>query len=157
VRTHPDWLVLLGAPPTDPDPDYGWIEPGERLGWAGHGSVHQVRAFREKPSRESARRFYQLGCLWNTFIFTAGVGALVEAGRACVPLLHDRLVRLGIFAGTQFESWALRQAYLFAPAADFSRSVLESALLRLAVARLPTFTWCDLGTPERIARALGTE
>lgn len=157
VRTHPDWLVLLGAPPTDPDPDYGWIEPGERLGWAGHGSVHQVRAFREKPSPESARRFYQLGCLWSTFIFTAGVGALVEAGRACVPLLHDRLVRLGIFAGTQFESWALRQAYLFAPAADFSRSVLESALLRLAVARLPTFTWCDLGTPERIARALGTE
>jgi mannose-1-phosphate guanylyltransferase len=157
ARTHPDWLVLLGAPPTDPDPDYGWIEPGKRLGWAGHGSVHQVRGFREKPSEESARRLFTLGCLWNTFIFTAGVEALVEAGRACVPLLHDRLLRVGVFAGTQYEPWALRQAYLFAPAADFSRSVLASALLPLAVARLPTFTWCDLGTPERVARTLSSQ
>jgi mannose-1-phosphate guanylyltransferase len=152
VRAHPDWLVLLGAPPTDPDPDYGWIEPGPRLGWAGHGAVHQVRAFREKPTKESARRLFTLGCLWNTFIFIAGVAALIDAGRACVPLLHDRLVRLAVFAGTQFEAWAVRQAYLFAPAADFSRSVLESTLPRLAVARLPTCTWCDIGTRERVAR-----
>jgi mannose-1-phosphate guanylyltransferase len=152
VRAHPDWLVLLGAPPTDPDPDYGWIEPGPRLGWAGRDAVHQVRAFREKPSAESAGRFFTLGCLWNTFIFISGVAALIEAGRACVPLLHDRLVRLAVFAGTQFEAWAVRQAYLFAPAADFSRSILESPLLQLAVARLPTCTWCDMGTPERVAR-----
>lgn len=153
VRAHPDWLVLLGAPPTDPDPDYGWIEPGPRLGWAGGGAVHQVRAFREKPSRESACRLFSLGGLWNTFSFIAGVAALIEAGRACVPLLHDRLVRLAVFAGTQFEAWAVRQAYLFAPAADFSRSVLASTLPRLAVARLPPCTWCDMGGPERVARA----
>ncbi|HEY7250937.1 MAG TPA: sugar phosphate nucleotidyltransferase [Methylomirabilota bacterium] len=153
VREHPDWLVLLGAPPTDPDPDYGWIEPGPRLGWAGGGAVHQVQAFREKPSRESAYRLFSLGGLWNTFSFIAGVAALIEAGRACVPLLHDRLVRLAVFAGTQFEAWAVRQAYLFAPAADFSRSVLASTLPRLAVARLPPCTWCDMGVPERVARA----
>lgn len=152
VREHPDWLVLLGAPPTDPDPDYGWIEPGARLGWAGCRAVHQVRAFREKPSQESACRLFTLGCLWNTLIFISGVAALIEAGRACVPLLHDRLVRLAVFAGTQFEAWAVRQAYLFAPAADFSRSVLASTLPRLAVACLPTCSWCDMGTPERVAR-----
>lgn len=94
-----------------------------------------------------------LGGLWNTFSFIAGVAALIEAGRACVPLLHDRLVRLAVFAGTQFEAWAVRQAYLFAPAADFSRSVLASTLPRLAVARLPPCTWCDIGVPERVARA----
>jgi mannose-1-phosphate guanylyltransferase len=152
ARSHPDWLVLLGAPPTDADPDYGWIEPGLRLGWAGCGAVHQVRAFRETPSRESACRLFSLGGLWNTFIFTAGVAALIEAGRACVPLLHDRLVRLAVFAGTQFEAWAVRQAYLFAPAADFSRSVLASTLPRLAVARLPPCTWCDMAIPDRVAR-----
>src|SRR4029077_18746263 len=57
-----------------------------------------------------------------------------------------------------YEAWALRQAYLFAPAADFSRTVLESPSLALAVAEVPTHTWCDLGTPERVAwtlRALG--
>ncbi|HEY7203969.1 MAG TPA: sugar phosphate nucleotidyltransferase [Methylomirabilota bacterium] len=157
VREHPDWLVLLGAPPTDPDPDYGWIEPGLRLGWAGGGAVHQVGAFREKPSKESACRLFSLGGLWNTFIFIAGVAALIEAGRACVPLLHDRLVRLAVFAGTQFEAWAVRQAYLLAPAADFSRSVLASPLPRLAVARLPSCTWCDMGTAERATRTRSAE
>jgi hypothetical protein len=58
---------------------------------------------------------------------------------------------MGLFSGTQYEAWALRQAYLFAPVADFSRTVLESPSLALAVV-------CDLGTPERVAwtlRALG--
>jgi hypothetical protein len=67
-------------------------------------------------------------------------------------------VRMGLFSGTQYEAWALRQAYLFAPAADFSRAVLESPPLPLSVAEMPTHTWCDLGTPERVAwtlRALG--
>lgn len=152
VRAHPEWLVLLGAPPTEPDPDYGWIELGERMGQAGQGSVHRVRRFREKPTAESARRLFALGALWNTFIFTASVAALIEAGRECIPLLHDRLVRLGVFAGTQYEPWALRQAYLFAPSVDFSRTVLETSSLPLAVAPLPTSGWCDLGTPERVAR-----
>jgi mannose-1-phosphate guanylyltransferase len=154
VRAHPDWLVVLGVPPTDPDPDYGWIEPGARMGWVGHEPVHRVRGFREKPTEESARRLFALGGLWNTFVFAASVTALINAGRECVPLLHDRLVRLALFAGTQYQSWALRQAYLFAPVADFSRTVLESCSLPLAVAHVPTFTWCDLGTPERVARTL---
>ncbi len=158
MRAHPEGLVLLGVPPSDADPDYGWIEPGVRVGWAGPDPVHRIRGFREKPSEESARRLYALGGLWNTFVFAASVTTLIEAGRECVPLLHDRLVRMGLFAGTQYEAWALRQAYLFAPAADFSRTVLESPSLALAVAEVPTHTWCDLGTPERVAwtlRALG--
>ena len=76
-----------------------------------------------------------------------------------MPLLHDRLVRMGLFSGTQYAGLVtFRQAYLFAPAADFSRTVLESPSLALAVAEVPTHTWCDLGTPERVAwtlRALG--
>jgi mannose-1-phosphate guanylyltransferase len=154
VRAHPDWLVLLGASPTDPDPDYGWIEPGPRIGWAGHGPVHRIRGFREKPTLESARRLFALGGLWNTFVFAASVATLIDAGRECVPLLHDRLARLATFAGTQYEPWALRRAYLLAPAADFSRAVLQSPALPLAVSQIPTFTWCDLGTPERVARSL---
>src|SRR5260370_2478321 len=137
VRAHPEGLVLLGVPPSDADPDYGWIEPGVRVGWAGPDPVHRIRGFREKPTEESARRLYALGGLWNTFVFASTVTALIEAGRECVPLLHDRLVRMGLFAGTQYEAWALRQAYLFAPAADFSRTVLESPSLALAVAEVP--------------------
>lgn len=151
VRSDPERLVLFGATPTGPDPDYGWIEPGERVGWTGFGPIHGIRDFREKPSPEVARRLFTLGYLWNTFIFATGLRALIEAGRRCIPLLHDRFVRLGAFAGTPHEAWALRQAYRFAPVADFSRAVLESSSLPLAVAQIPAATWFDLGTPERVA------
>jgi mannose-1-phosphate guanylyltransferase len=158
VGAEPDGLVLLGVPPADPDPDYGWIERGPRVGWAGPDPVWRIRGFREKPTEESARRLFALGALWNTLVLAARVDALVEAGRRCLPLLHDRLVRMGLFTGTQYETWALRQAYLFAPTADFSRAVLESPALALSVAEVPAHTWCDLGTPARVAwtlRALG--
>jgi hypothetical protein len=60
--------------------------------------------------------------LRNTFVVAASVAALIEAGRRCLPMLHDRLTRLGLFVGTPYESWALRQAYQFAPTADFCRA-----------------------------------
>jgi mannose-1-phosphate guanylyltransferase len=154
VTAHPEWLVLLGAQPTGCDPDYGWIEPGEPLGVAGPRPVYRIRGFREKPSGEVARRLWALGCLWNTFVFAASVATLIDAGFRCLPLLHDRLIRLGVFAGTQYESWALGQAYLLAPRADFSQAVLESPSMALAVSPVPTCMWCDLGTPERVAKSL---
>jgi mannose-1-phosphate guanylyltransferase len=156
AREHPEWLVLLGAPPTEPESDYGWIEPGEPLGWVGGAPCHRVRKFLEKPTKAQARQLFTLGCLWNTFVFASSLSALIEAGRQGIPLLHDRLVRIAVFVGTRLEPWALRQAYLLAPRVEFSRAVLESPSLPLAVASIGTFTWCDLGTPERVARSLRT-
>jgi mannose-1-phosphate guanylyltransferase len=156
AQEHPAWLVLLGAPPTEPDTDYGWIEPGEPLPWAGRSALYRVRSFLEKPTGGQAHQLFARGCLWNTFVFAAGLDALIEAGREGVPLLHDRLLRLAVFAGTRREPWALAQAYQLSPRAEFSRSVLETSSRPLAVASIEPYTWCDLGTPERVARSLGT-
>ena len=130
---HPEWLVLLGAEPTEPEPDYGWIEPGECIGSTQNGPLHRVWTFWEKPPDEVARTLFARGSLWNTFVFASSVAALIDAGLRCAPLLHDRLVRLGTFVGTPFQSWALEQAYLLAPRVDFSRAVLQSSLPALAV------------------------
>ena len=147
VRTHPRWLLLLGVPPTEAAPAHGWIEPGEPVGSTGRRAVHRVRAFHDAPPAGRA--------LCNTLVFTAAVTALVEAGRACLPLLHDRLTRFDLFTGTRYEAIALQQAYLFAPTADFSRAVLASADVPLAVVEIPALTWWDLGTPERVSRSVG--
>ncbi len=153
---HREWMVLLGATATEAEPDYGWIEPGECIGSTAIGPLFRVREFREKPSPSAAERLLARGCLWNTFVFAATASALIDAGSRCLPLLHDRLVRLSVFAGTTFEPWALDQAYLLAPRADFSQAVLGSSLCCLAVAQMPPLTWCDLGTPDRVARSLAT-
>ena len=156
VREHPEWLLFLRVHPSEPAPDHGWIEPGELVGWTGRGAVHRIRAFHEKPPAELARRLHGRA-LCNTFVFTTTVTALVDAGLACVPLLHDRLTRFDLSTGTRYETLALQQAYLFAPTADFSRAVLTSPDIPLAVAEIPALTWWDLGTSERVARSVGVE
>jgi len=156
VRDHPEWLLLLGVHPTEPGFDRAWIEPGEPVGWTGRGAVHRIRALHEKPSSDLARRLHGRA-LCNTFAFTVTVTALVEAGLACLPLLHDRLTRFDLFTGTRYETVALQQAYLFAPTADFSRAILASSTIPLAVVEVPAVSWWDLGAPERVAGRVGME
>jgi mannose-1-phosphate guanylyltransferase len=55
VSREPRWIVLFGAQPTEPETEYGWIEPGESLGETAAGPLHRVRRFWEKPSVETAR------------------------------------------------------------------------------------------------------
>lgn len=154
VTRHPEWIVLLGVQPTEPETEYGWIEPGERVGWTTRGPLYRIRRFKEKPSGEVAGTLLSAGGLWNTFVFVASVSTLIRAGRECLPDLHERLARLSAFTGTEHEGWAIRQAYAFSPRANFSRSVLELSPRPLAVAKVPGLTWCDLGTPARVARTL---
>lgn len=154
VRRNPRWLVLLGARPTSPDTEYGWIEPGDPLGEIAAEPVATVRRFHEKPPEELARACFASGYLWNTFVLVGHVAALLELGRRCLPGLSDRLARIAPFAGTEDEPWAIRQAYALAPKANFSRAVLEACPASLVVSRLPRLTWSDWGTPERVLESL---
>ncbi|HTY76902.1 MAG TPA: sugar phosphate nucleotidyltransferase [Candidatus Bathyarchaeia archaeon] len=154
VRHRPESMIILGAEATEPEAGYGWIEPGDTVAWTPRGPLRRVHRFIEKPPLEDADMLFQAGCLWNMFVFAARVPALIEAGRIGVPLLHDRLARLELFLGTRHEPWAIRQACMLAPTANFSRSVLEDESLSLIVSKVPDLTWCDLGTPERVARTL---
>lgn len=154
VKGQPKWMVLLGARPGQAETEYGWIEPGERLVWTGRGLLYRIRQFREKPSREVAHALFAHGCLWNTLVFVAEVGALLATGRECVPSLSDRLARLSAFWGSEHERWAVRQAYALAPTADFSRAILERCAQPLAVLEVPGLTWCDLGSPDRVLKTL---
>ena len=91
ARRRPEPMIILGAEATEPESEYGWIEPGETVAWTPRGPLRRIRRFREKPSQEVAAALFQDGGLWNMFVLAARVSALVEAGHHCVPLLHDRL------------------------------------------------------------------
>jgi mannose-1-phosphate guanylyltransferase len=150
----PDRIVLLGAEPSEPETDYGWIELGEPMPMSGRSPVYRVLSFREKPDQSTADELFRSGGLWNTFVFAGRAAVFIDAGRACLPSLHERLARLEHFVGTEHERWAADQAYELAQHASFSRAVLERCPEKLAVMRLSGVSWCDLGTPERIAKTL---
>ncbi len=154
VARHPDRLVLLGAPPSDAEVEYGWIEPGALLDEAPCGPVREIRRFWEKPSEATTRSCLKAGCLWNTLVVVAKVAALIQAGQQRLPDLNDRLARIAPFAGTPEEPWAVRQAYSLMPRANFSRAILEPCPPSLAVSPLPHLIWSDLGTPRRVFELL---
>jgi mannose-1-phosphate guanylyltransferase len=154
VEKHPERLVLLGAPPSSPEVEYGWIEPGEALGDVSTGPVRAVRQFWEKPSVARARACLESGHLWNTSVLVGKVATLVQTGWQALPGLSDRLAHIEPFVGTPEEADAVRQAYELMPRANFSKDVLEAAGDALAVSRLPRIVWSDLGSPHRVMEAL---
>ena len=154
VEQNPERLVLLGAPPTSPEVEYGWIEPGESLGELSTGAVRGVKQFWEKPSLARASAFVKAGHLWNTSVVVAKVATLVQVGWHALPELSDRLAHIEPVVGTPHEADAVRQAYELMSRANFSRHVLERCPDGLAVSRLPDVVWSDLGSPDRVMKVL---
>ena len=149
-------VVLLGARATEPDTEYGWIEPGEAVGTTTAGPISRVACFREKPTREAAARYLAGEFLWNTFVMVAKASTLVSVADVLLPELHRRLTATTPHFGTQREAWAIRQAYEFLPRQNFSETVLQAAYPFLAVSTLPPLTWSDVGTPQRLFKLLRT-
>jgi len=156
IDEHPDRLVLLGAHATEPEVEYGWIEPGQPLHAEAPVRIWEIRRFWEKPTEDIARNCQEAGCLWNTFIIVGKAKTFLRAGREAVPEAADRLARIGHFRGSEHERWAIQQAYALMPKANFSRSILEPAPSCLAVSQIPAVTWSDLGSPRRVLRILRT-
>jgi len=155
VDRHPERLLLLGAPATGPQMDYGWIEPGEPMGCVNGTLVSRVSRFWEQPTAAQARVRLAQGCFWNTGIMAAKVATLVEVGRQMLPGLSEQLDRIEAAVDSEYEPWAIYEAYDTLRRTNFSRDVLERCSSALAVSHLPDgVTWLDLGTPERVVEEL---
>ncbi|HET9793454.1 MAG TPA: sugar phosphate nucleotidyltransferase, partial [Thermoanaerobaculia bacterium] len=152
ARAHPRRVLLVGAPPSRPEPDLGWVETGEPVGATASGPICRVVRFREKPAPEEARTYFARGFLWNTFVIVGRASAFVEAGRGFAPAVSagvEHVVQAAIGGPEAFD-----RAFADIPVADFSRSILEHCPDRLVISRLPDGIWSDLGTPERVFESL---
>lgn len=153
IDRHPDRVVLLGAQPTSPESEYGWVEPGPPID--GHnGVVAAVRGFWEKPSEAAAQTCLVTGCLWNTAIAVARAQALLDLGARALPEMSGHLAGLRRSLDSDREVTAVQEAYAVMPRASFSRALLEPHPEYLGVSPLPRVTWCDLGSPRRVLYVL---
>jgi mannose-1-phosphate guanylyltransferase len=147
-----DTVVILGARPTEPDPDLGYLALGEQL-----TEVPQVRrlvAFIEKPTVTTALALNAQGALWNTMVTCGSVDALWALGQATEPQLLDILDSLVPLIGTEDEDDAIEHIYRAYLPVSFSRDMLERAPERLAAMELEGVEWSDWGRPERIETVL---
>ncbi len=141
--------LLVGVRPEHPEVEYGWIEPGACIARGLSESAFRVRRFWEKPALGVARKLIDRGCLWNTFIMVGRVSILRSMLEDAAPAAFRAFEP--VRDGSGDDAASLNQAYENIQAGDFSKQVLSALPERLAVLRLDTAGWSDLGTPERLA------
>lgn len=146
-----DSVILLGAQPDYPEVEYGWIELGEPLGDEG-SQLFRVQEFREKPVIDVARRLFEQGSVWNTFVMVGHVRAFLHMVEAAVPDLLRMLGWARMWAGQ--ETSIQKSLYRRVPWISFSRRVLSAEPSNLIVLRLNDAGWSDLGDPGRAMMAV---
>jgi mannose-1-phosphate guanylyltransferase len=145
-------VIILGATPSEPDPELGYLSLGDPL--SDVPTVRVVRGFVEKPSVPVATQLRAAGALWNTMVTCGTVEALWELGREADPRLIDILESFVPLVGTPDEDDAIEYIYRAYLPVSFSRDVLERVPERLAAMELEGVEWSDWGRPERIETVL---
>ncbi|HUM78138.1 MAG TPA: mannose-1-phosphate guanylyltransferase/mannose-6-phosphate isomerase [Methanoculleus sp.] len=135
-RFAKDYLVVFGVRPTSPHTGYGYIRPGEPLGYGGA----RVDAFVEKPDLETARSYVADGYLWNSGMFCFDAGLFLSECEVCAP----EVVRA-------FEQ-PMEEAYNATPALSIDYGVMEKTR-RAAVVPLES-DWSDVGNFDAVYAVL---
>ena len=121
-------LVLMGIEPTYPSEKYGYIMPTSKE------SQSAVRAFKEKPNKETAEEYIEQGALWNSGVFAFKLGYALDKARE-------------LLGYTDYEDLFNRYEELHTISFDYAVVEQESSI---AVQRY-SGTWLDIGTWNTLA------
>ena len=145
VQLAREWgvLVTVGAPPSRPDPGFGYIQPGAPLETTGGSEAYRVEAFHEKPTPALAADYLGRGYLWNTGIFVWTARTFLEEIGIHAPEIARALPLLEEDGPAAF--------FETVPTISVDVAVLERSS-RVAVARAD-FEWDDVGSWEAVARS----
>jgi mannose-1-phosphate guanylyltransferase len=140
VAARDDLLVCVGAVPDRVETGYGHVEPGEAIEARG-ARAFRVRAFHEKPDRETARRYVDAGFLWNTGIFVWKAAVLLRELERHAPEIARHLPLIDESDAAFFDA---------VPESVIDRAVMERSDRVATVAA--SFTWDDVGSWEALSR-----
>jgi len=154
-----DRLVVFGISPSGPETGYGYIETAEKLA----GDVYAAAAFREKPDRETAERFFaSKKYFWNSGMFAFRCEFLAEEYRRLAADVYSPFENLpspdkNSYTETNglcvLDSWAgLDKAYNQARSISFDYAIAEKCAQTVAIRA--AFDWIDVGSWDDYARLL---
>jgi len=144
-----DRILIVGAPATYPEVEYGWIQPRPIVPPPRLNALQHVSRFWEKPNLVQARALHKSRCLWNTFV-------MVGSGEAFLGLLGATVPHLLAAIGDWFCTPDLDRIYREIESIDFSKEVLSAAPERLLVLCDGPSGWTDFGSPQRARDVLDT-
>jgi mannose-1-phosphate guanylyltransferase len=152
---HPSDVLVLGIQPTGADTGLGYIVPGRDRDECAMDPSEKMVCFVEKPSAAYADELIRHGGLWNSFILAVKARALLALFDARVPhIVMEMREAIRYDIEHPASALAIYRLYALLPMLDFSRDIVEGQEARLRVLQVPDCGWSDLGTPERVERAL---
>jgi mannose-1-phosphate guanylyltransferase len=154
AEDNPDSVVLLGAPATRPETDYGWIEAEAAIATHPHNMLLRVKRFWEKPSLKVAKDLLDRGCVWNTFVMVGQARAFLNMIQSRAPELYQAFEPIRAMRVPAMYAEAIECVYEGLATADFSRVVLSTTSERLGILCLGDVGWSDLGDPRRLMEVL---
>lgn len=81
-------LALIGIAPTYPSEKYGYIIPASK------NNVSEVLEFKEKPDAKTAKKYIELGGLWNGGVFACKISYILKKSREILQTdSHDELLK----------------------------------------------------------------
>ena len=154
-RRESDGLTLLGAVPDSPETEYGWIVPGPALRDS-HREIRRVERFVEKPPEALARRLFEGGGLWNTFVSAGTASAFWTLASRYLPDLTADLESHARIGAPTDAARALELIYSRTASVNFSRATSRASAQpsRARGAGGLASGWSDWGSPQRVLRSL---
>jgi mannose-1-phosphate guanylyltransferase len=138
-------LITLGIRPTAPETGYGYIEGGEEAGKAQAHTFYHVSSFHEKPNRERAESYLEMGNFyWNSGMFVWQAEVILDEMQRRLPGLHADLQRLQPYLDNEEIAAGMTSIYPDLESISIDYGVMEKAD---GVLMVPAeFGWNDLGT-----------
>ena len=141
-----DGLVTIGITPKRPATGYGYIQA--ILTDENQGS-YKVRAFAEKPTIGTAKRFIKSGdFFWNSGMFVWKASAILREMEESIPEIYEPLAKLSGHFNSKSFAGKLNRAFSAIRATSIDYAVMEASQNVHMVKG--EFEWNDLGSWEAL-------
>lgn len=158
VNQVPGRIILLAIAPHEPEPEYGYIVPCEKVGGHCRFGTKPVSAFIEKPRLELARELVMAGALWNTMTMVFKLHTLWQLVQKVHPALYANFRRIFEAIGTVEEQRTVSDVYKELEPVNFSKEITEKIARchpeSISVLPVRDVFWSDLGSRERVQRVV---
>ena len=149
-----DHLVTLGITPEAPDPTYGYIHKGEESNIYRGLRTFSVRAFKEKPDKDLARKYQQSGDYsWNSGMFVWRTDRILGEIQRQMPDLFSGLQEIEKALDTDRERETVDAVWNELKSITIDYGVMEGAD-GVVVIPADDLGWIDVGDWNRLYKVL---
>jgi mannose-1-phosphate guanylyltransferase len=154
-----DWvknrIMILSSLPTNMEADYGWIQPGARIGLVSGSPIFEVESLLDNPDESKAQEAMALGALWNSLVLVARLEVFWNLGWLCFPSIMNLFEKLQAAIESPQEAPILQSIFKLMPhQRDNSDFLCQIPHRHIGMMHLDRVLWNSWNRPDQIIETL---